>query len=204
MMTRKSFEVAEKIFREHNGMLRTGQAKKLGIHEPTLIQMCAEGLLVKESRGLYRLAELPPLSNPDLVQVALRAPEAVISLISALSFHDLTTQIPYKIYIALPRDIKAPRIEYPPLDIIYLSEKQYLAGIEKHILDGFQVRIYSREKTVCDCFKFRRKIGLDIALEALKDYLRQPHRNVQAPAIGEFSSAAILRWRFLRSPLLLC
>ncbi len=179
-MTRSSFEVAEKIFRENNGMLRTGQAKKLGIHEPILIQMCEEGLLVKESRGLYRLAELLPLSNPDLVQVAIRVPESVISLISALSFHDLTTQIPYKIYIALPREIKAPRIEYPPLDIIYLSEKQYLAGIEEHSLDGFQVRIYSREKTVCDCFKFRRKIGLDIALEALKDYLRQPHRDVQA------------------------
>lgn len=179
-MTRKTIKVAEKIFRENNGVLRTGQAKKLGIHEPVLIQMCEEGLLVKASRGLYRLADLPPLSNPDLVQVAIRVPDSVICLISALSFHQLTTQIPYKIYIALPREMKAPRIEYPPLAIIYLSEKQYLAGIEEYILDGFPVRIYSREKTVTDCFKFRKKIGVDVAVEALKDYLRQPERNIEA------------------------
>jgi predicted transcriptional regulator of viral defense system len=178
-MTRKTFETTEKIFRENHGILRTGKAKKLGIHEPILIQMCNEGLLVKESRGLYRLAELPPLSNPDLVQIAIRVPSSVICLISALNFYQLTTQIPYKIYIALPREVKAPRIEYPPLDIVYLSNKPYHAGIENHILDGVSVQIYSREKTIADCFKFRNKIGLDIALEALKDYLRQPDRDIQ-------------------------
>ncbi len=178
-MTRKTFKTAEKIFRENNGILRTGKAKQLGINEPTLIQMCNEGLLVKESRGLYRLADLPPLSNPDLVQVAIRVPSSVICLISALNIYQLTTQIPYKIYIALPREVKAPRIEYPPLDIVYLSKKPYSAGIEEHILDGIIVRVYSREKTIADCFKFRNKIGLDIALEALKDYLRQPNRDIQ-------------------------
>jgi predicted transcriptional regulator of viral defense system len=178
-MTRKIFEIAGKIFRENNGLLRTSQAKKLGINEPILIQMCAEGLLVKESRGLYRLADLPPLSEPDLIQIASRVPQAVICLISALSYHQLTTQIPFKVYIALPQETKAPRIEYPPLDIIYLSVKPYFSGIEKHNLDGVSLQIYSREKTVADCFKFRNKIGLDIALEALKDYLRQPNRNIE-------------------------
>ena len=178
-MTRKTFEIAEKIFRENNGILRTAQAKKLGIHEPILIQMCNEGLLAKESRGLYRLADLPPLSNPDLIHMAIRVPNSVICLISALEYHDLTTQIPYKVYIALPRETKSPRIDYPPLDIVYLSKKPYSAGIEEHMLDGVPVRIYSREKTVADCFKFRNKIGLDIALEALKDYLRQPNRNLE-------------------------
>ena len=99
--------------------------------------------------------------------------------ISALDFHQLTTQIPYKLYIAIPRDGKAPRIEYPPLDIVYLSKQPYSAGIEQHLLDGIPVRIYSREKTVADCFKFRKKIGLDIALEALRDYLRQPKRDIE-------------------------
>jgi len=177
-MTRKTFTAAEKIFRENNGILRTGEAKKLGIHEPILIQMCDDGLLIRESRGLYRLADLPPLSNPDLVQIASRVPNAIVCLISALSYYQLTTQIPYKVYIALPRETKAPRIDYPPLDIIYLSQKPYSAGVEEHILDGVPVRIYSREKTIADCFKFRDKIGLDIALEALKDYLRQPNRNI--------------------------
>ncbi len=177
-MTRKTFTAAEKIFRENNGILRTGEAKKLGINEPILIQMCDEGLLVRESRGLYRLADLPPLSKPDLVQIASRVPNSIVCLISALSYYQLTTQIPYKVYIALPRETKAPRIDYPPLDIIYLSQKPYLAGVEEHILDGVSVRIYSREKTIADCFKFRDKIGLDIALEALKDYLRHPNRNI--------------------------
>jgi predicted transcriptional regulator of viral defense system len=177
-MTRKTFIAAEKIFRENNGILRTGEAKKLGIHEPILIQMCDDGLLVRESWGLYRLADLPPLSNPDLVHIASRVPNAIVCLISALSYYQLTTQIPYKVYIALPRETKAPRIDYPPLDIIYLSQKPYSAGVEEHILDGVPVRIYSREKTIADCFKFRDKIGLDIALEALKDYLRQPNRNI--------------------------
>jgi predicted transcriptional regulator of viral defense system len=176
---KKTFENAVDIFRKHNGILRTGQAKKLGIHQPTLVQMCEEGLLVKEARGLYRLTDLPPLSNPDIVQVAIRVPNSVICLISALNFHQLTTQIPYRIYIALPQKTKSPRIDYPPLDIVYLSKKPYFAGIEEHILDGVSVRIYGKEKTIADCFKFRNKIGLDIALEALKDYLRQPNRNIQ-------------------------
>jgi predicted transcriptional regulator of viral defense system len=178
MIMKKSFLNAEKIFREHHGILRTGQAKKLGIDEPILIQMHEDGLLVREARGLYRLAELPPLSNPDFVQVSIRIPESVICLISALNFHHLTTQIPFRIYIALPQNIKPPRIEYPPLDIIYLSDKPYVAGIETYKIDGIPVKIYSREKSVADCFKFKNKIGSDIALEALKDYLNQPNRNI--------------------------
>jgi predicted transcriptional regulator of viral defense system len=175
---KKSFEKTIKIFKENNGMLRTGQAIKLGIHQPVLIQMHDEGHLIKETRGLYRLSELPPLSFPDFVQVTMRSPNAVICLISALSFHQLTTQIPHQIYIALPQKTKAPRIEYPPLNIVYLSEKQHKAGIEEHVLDGARVNIYSREKTITDCFKFRNKIGLDIAIEALKDYVHQPKPNL--------------------------
>ena len=113
------------------------------------------------------------------MQIAIRVPQAVICLISALNYHQLTTQIPYKVYIALPKDVKAPRIEHPPLDIVYLSQKPYAAGIEEIIFDGVPVRIYNREKTITDCFKFRNKIGLDIALEALKDYMHQPNRDIQ-------------------------
>ncbi len=178
-MTKKTYIRAAEIFSQHNGILRTGQAKRYGIDQPILIQMFNQGLLVREARGLYRLVDLPPLNNPDFIQVAIRVPCSVISLISALSFHNLTTQIPYRVYIALPQNTKAPRIEYPPLDIVYLSEKPYNAGIEKHTLDGITVHIYSREKTVADCFKFQNKIGQDIAIEALKDYLRQPDRNLQ-------------------------
>lgn len=171
-------EKAEKIFRENNGIMRAYQAMKMGINQRTLKQMYEEGILVRESRGLYRLADLPPLSNPDLIQVAIKIPEAVICLISALNFHNLSTQIPYRIYIALPRKTNAPRINYPPLDIVYMSADPYIAGIEKHSIDGVLVRIYNQEKTIADCFKFRNKIGKDVALEALKDYLKLPDRQI--------------------------
>jgi predicted transcriptional regulator of viral defense system len=171
-MKQNSFRRAEEIFLEHNGILRNAEAKALGIDEPTLIRMVEAGLLKKEARGLYRLASLPPLGNPDLVQVSKLVPKSVICLISALNFYNLTTQIPHKIYIALPQKSKTPKIEYPPLSVIYLSDKSYSAGIEEHLLDGLPVRIYSIEKTVTDCFKFRNKIGEDIAIEALKDCLR--------------------------------
>lgn len=171
---RQSFQTARDIFAAHKGILRTSQANQQGIASVTLSAMVKAGLLVKEGRGLYRLAELPPLSNPDLVQVALRVPKGVICLISALAFHNLSTQIPYRVYLALPKAVKKPRIEYPPIDVVWLSPRVYDAGIEQHIIDGVNVQIYNREKTVADCFKFRNKIGQDVALEALKEYLGEP------------------------------
>jgi predicted transcriptional regulator of viral defense system len=160
-------------------MLRTSQAKKLGINELILSQMLEAGLLVKESRGLYRLADLPPIINPDLVHVSIRIPKSVICLISALNFHNLTTQIPYKVYVALPRGTKRPKIDYPPLDFIWPVERIYLAGIEEHNIDGIVVKIYDKEKTIADCFKYRNKIGLSIAVEALKDYVGTQGHNLE-------------------------
>ena len=177
---RQSFKDAQAIFRQHQGILRTSQAKDLGIDPKTISQMRETGLLNKLSRGLYRLAGYPPLAYPDLVIVASRVPKAVICLISALAFHDLTTQIPSKVYIALPQSIRRPRIERPRLDIVWLSEPSYGRGIEDHILDGVKVPIYSKEKTVADCFKFRRKIGKDIAIEALKEYIESPGADIES------------------------
>ena len=175
----KSFELAEKVFQQNNDILRAAQAKKMGIDPKILARMAEAGILVKESRGIYRLANLPPLSNPDLVQVTLRVPHSVVCLISALFFHKLTTQLPYKIYIAIPQGIKKPKIDYPPIDVIKLSEKAFTEGIEEHTIDGVNVRVYSKEKTVADCFKFRNKIGSDIAIEAVKDYLSEPDVNLE-------------------------
>jgi predicted transcriptional regulator of viral defense system len=179
-----SYKEAEKIFRQNSGILRASEAKALGIPETILSRMLEDGLLVKEARGLYRLADLI-LGEPDLVQVSKLVPKSVVCLISALSFHNLTTQIPKKVYVALPRETKAPRLDYPPLDIIYLSEGPYQAGIEEHELDGVPVRIYDKEKTIADCFKFRNKIGLDIAIEALKDYLSL--RSIDLDKLAEYA-----------------
>jgi predicted transcriptional regulator of viral defense system len=136
------------------------------------------GMIVRESRGLYRLANAEPSSYIDLVQVALRIPKGVICLISALSFHDLTTQIPHQVYVALPIYAEKPRLEYPPLRLFWLSQKTYSVGLENHELDGILVKIYGIEKTIADCFKFRNKVGLDVALEALRDYRKREGFNI--------------------------
>jgi predicted transcriptional regulator of viral defense system len=175
----KTYLAALKAFRMHNGLLRTGEAKQLGIAENTLRRMVQAGHLVQEGRGLYRLASSPPFAYPDLVQVARRVPAAVIALLSALDFHDLTAQIPPKVSIALPKPVKRPRLDYPPLDVVWLSDRPYQAGIQQYQLDGVPVRIYSPEKTVADSFKFRNKVGEDVALEALRNYLRRPGANIE-------------------------
>ena len=176
---RKSFQFAIKIFQKNNGILRTSQAIKEGIDPKTMYEMVEAGILEKEARGIYRLANLPPLSSPDLIQIAIRVQNCVICLISALAFHTLTTQTPYKIYIAIPKNSKKPRINYPPIDVVKLGKQAYSSGIDKHTIDGVEVKVYNKEKTVADCFKFRNKIGQDIAIEALKDYLGDSDRNIE-------------------------
>jgi predicted transcriptional regulator of viral defense system len=139
--------------------------------------MRESGMLEVLSRGVYRLTDQGPLSNPDLVTVATRVPQGVICLISALSFHDLTTQIPHRISIALCRTMRKPALEYPPLAVFRYDELCYKSGIEDHMVDGTPVKVYCPEKTLADCFKFRNKIGMDIVLEALKLYReRKSHK----------------------------
>ncbi len=172
-MKQETIEKALQTFRQHDSILRTSQAIQLGITPRTLYAMHDTGLLVKVTRGVYRLAEADPLSNADLIQVALRISKGVICLISALSYHNLTTQIPHQVYVALPLDAEKPRLTYPPVRLFWLSKPVYLSGVEKHLKDGIVVSIYNREKTIADCFKYRNKIGLDIALEALKEGISQ-------------------------------
>jgi predicted transcriptional regulator of viral defense system len=94
----------------------------------------------------------------------------VIRLVSALAFHEISTEIPHEVSIALPRTVKRPRLDYPPLRVFWFSWGSFTEGIEEHKIDGVKVRIYGPEKTVADCFKFRNKIGLDVAVEALKSW----------------------------------
>lgn len=143
---------------------------KHGISRYKLYSLRDKGIIEQISRGVYRLVELPPVSNPDLVTIALRYPNAVVCLISALSFHEITTQIPHEVSIAIPRDSHQPSLEYPPLLVHRFSDKAFQAGIEEHQIDGVTVKVYSPEKTLADCFKFRNKIGMDVVLEALKLY----------------------------------
>lgn len=184
---RKSAEIddpvtrqAKRLFRERGGTLRTKDAIAAGLHPRTLYTLRDTGVLERLSRGLYRLADSPPLANPDLVTVSLRAPEAVVCLISALAFHEITTQIPHQVYLAVSRGSRPPRLDYPPVRVFSFSEQAFSAGIETHSLDGVSVRIYSPEKTLADCFKYRNRIGLDTAIEAIRLYRERRRPNVEA------------------------
>jgi len=164
-----AMESALRVFKK-NKVMRSTQIFAQGIQPRTLYQMRDDGLLVQEGRGLYRLADEQIWSDPDLALVSLRIPKGVICLISALYFHQVTTQIPHEVYVALPKDSEKPRIQHPPTRFFRISPEPFKAGIEKYTIDNVDVKVYSVAKTIADCFKFRNKIGMDVFLEALKLY----------------------------------
>lgn len=168
-----NFQSVIKIFQKHHGVMKSSQLFKLGVQPRILYALRDKGLVVQEGRGLYRLANEQVWSDPDLAVVSLLIPKGVICLISALYFHQLTTQIPHEVYIALPKDSEKPRIKYPPTRFFWISPAPFKAGIEKHKVDNVDIRVYSVAKTIADCFKFRNSIGMDVALEALREGLRQ-------------------------------
>lgn len=167
----KAVQHAVGIFRRHQGVLRTMQAIRLGVHPRTLYAMHENGTLEQMSRGLYRLTDLPPLGSPDLVAIAKLVPSGVVCLISALSLHGLTTEIPHEVNVALARGAQTPRIEHPPIRVFRFGGATYDEGIEVHEVDGCEVRVYSAAKTIADCFKFRNRLGVEVPIEGLKRYL---------------------------------
>jgi len=166
---------AEKVLElaREQGVLRARDLASHGIPREYLVRLVQQGLLVRQSRGLYTLADQPMSPHHTLAQVAARVPDAVICLLSALSYHDLTTQQPFQVWLALPEKSRRPKLEYPPLRVCLFSQSAFRAGVEAHDIEGRQVKIYSPAKTVADCFKYRNKIGLDVALEALQDAWRK-------------------------------
>lgn len=161
-----------KLFQK-SGVLRTRDITAAGIARTYLNRLLAEGLIDRPARGLYVLSDGNPTEQRSLVEAARRVPQGVVCLISALQFHQLTTQAPFEVWLAI--DIKA-RIPQPgalPLRIVRFSGKSLTYGVQDHLLEGTRVRVYSPAKTVADCFKYRNKIGIDVALEALRDCLRQ-------------------------------
>lgn len=149
------------------------EAVKEGITRYRLYALRDKGVIEQVSRGVYRWAQLPVITNPDIITVSLRCPKAVICLISALAWHGLTTQIPHVISVAIPRNSRPPKIDYPPVQSHKFSTEAYLSGIEEHSIDGVKVKIYNPEKTLADCFKYRNKIGMDVVLEGLKTYRKK-------------------------------
>lgn len=152
-----------------NGWLRASDLADAGVPRAVLTRMAASGQLERAARGLYRLPDSGSSEHEGLVTVAIKVPQAVVCLLSALQFHGLTTQLPWQVWIAMPRGSHVPRLEFPPIRMVQFTGEAYTQGIETHERDGVKLHVYSVAKTVADCFKHRNKIGMDVALEALKD-----------------------------------
>lgn len=156
-------------------MLRTRELETHGISRVYLKRLVDSGQLARIGRGLYTLAEADLGEKGGLAQASKRVPHGVVCLLSALQLHGLTTQNPFEVWIAVDQKARRPAVSYPPLRIIHLSGKAFTSGIEDHgvEVEGINVRVYCPAKTVADCFKFRNKIGTDVALEALRGYRRK-------------------------------
>ena len=151
------------------GLLRASDLDAIEAPRVVLTRLIEGGLLERVSRGLYRLPSHPGSEHEGLATIAAKVPQAVFCLLTALQFHELTTQLPRQVWIAMPRGSHLPRLDYPPIKMVQMTGAVYTAGIEEHLRDGVTLRVYSAAKTVADCFKHRNKIGLEVALEALKD-----------------------------------
>jgi predicted transcriptional regulator of viral defense system len=160
-----------------HGIVRPRDIEAIGLPREYLVRLHRQGRLSRPGRGIYTLPDANITERHSYAEVAKRVPEAVICLLSALAFHEITTQSPPAIWIALRKGARRPALTSSSLRIVRLSGPSLTEGTENHQVEGVPVRVYSASKTVADCFKFRNKIGLDIAIEALKDCLRQKRAN---------------------------
>ena len=151
------------------GMLRSSDLKEAGLARVVLTRLTATGQLEKVGRGLYRLPQTQASEFESLITIAIKVPQAIFCLLTALQFHGLTTQLPRQIWIAMPRGSHAPTIDYPPVKMVQFTGAAYAEGVEVVERDQVKLKVYGVAKTIADCFKQRNKIGIDVALEALKD-----------------------------------
>lgn len=151
------------------GILRTRDVDSAGASRALLASLTDEGRLLKIGRGLYTLPDRAASEYESFAEVAVRSESGVLCLLSALRFHELTTQQSSDVWLAIPHKARAPRFDYPPLRVVRMSGPSMTEGVEVADLAGARVRVFCVAKTVADCFKFRSKIGLDVALEALRE-----------------------------------
>jgi predicted transcriptional regulator of viral defense system len=154
------------------GVLRVRDLTSRGIHPEYLRRLCRQGLMVRTGRGLYMAADADISAHHSLAEAAKLVPHGIICLLSALRFHDIGTQSPHEVWMALERTAARPRIGYPPLRIVRFSGRALTEGVEERLIEGVPVKVTSPARTVADCFKYRNKIGLDVALEALQECRR--------------------------------
>lgn len=173
-MARKNKERVLRLI-EKQGLIRPKDLEAHGVTRAQLARVVAEGLVLRQARGVYVAARHAPTAEHTLAHVAKRVPEAIFCLLTALRFHGLTTQSPAEVWVALPEKARRPRLDYPRLRIARFSGEALTEGIEERRAEGVTLHVYSAAKTVADCFKYRNKIGIDVAVEALRDFSRK-HR----------------------------
>lgn len=156
-------------FAREKKIFRAREVEELGISRMYIQRLVEEGALVKIGRGLYAIAENDFAETQSLLEVAVKVPKAVVCLLSALQFHELTTQNPFEVWVAVPRETRIPKVENVMTRVFRFAPKIYESGIENHLIDGIELKVYSPAKTVADCFRYEKKIGLDVAVEALRD-----------------------------------
>ncbi|MBU0671553.1 MAG: transcriptional regulator [Candidatus Margulisbacteria bacterium] len=156
------------FLKNRSGLAGYSEIKKAGFDKTVLRSVVKSGQIKKVDRGLYRLAEGTQLSNPDLVAASIKVPKGIVCLLSALAFHEATSEIPRYVHIAILRGKHANKIKYPPVKYYRYAPGIWKEGLENHEVDGRRIRVYNLARTVVDCFKFRNKIGLDVARDALK------------------------------------
>ena len=154
------------------GPMRRIELSDAGIHPETLARMLKDRTLTRVTRGLYQLADAEVTAPHDLAEVAKLVPKGVICLVSALQFHDLTLQMPGRVWLAIGAKARKPKIDYPPTRIVRFGPRALSLGVQTHTVDGVSVPIFDPAKTVVDCFRFRQHVGLDVALEGLHNIMR--------------------------------
>jgi len=157
---------------KERGAMRRIELSDAGVHPETLSRLVEEGILTRVSRGLYQLTDADITAPHDLAEVAKRVPKGVICLISALQFHELTLQTPSRVWVAISPKARKPKIEYPPTRIVRFGDRALSLGVQTHAIDGVPVPIFDPAKTVVDCFRFRKLVGFDVALEGLHNVVK--------------------------------
>jgi predicted transcriptional regulator of viral defense system len=159
-------------FADQQTVIRPGDLERLAVPRNYLGRLVRAGRLERVGRGLYSSAEHPPSENRTLLEVCRKVPNAVVCLSSALRFHELTTENPFEVWIALKPGAWSPRIEYPPIRVVRVSGDALMFDVAEHLVEGSEIKVYSPAKTVADCFKFRSKIGTELAIQALRECFR--------------------------------
>ena len=162
------------------GPVRARDLDDIDVPRAYLKRLCDRGLIEQLDRGLYRIADAPMTELSSLAEVSKRVPHAVIGLLSALQVHGMTTEAPHAVWVLIDRHARIPKVASPTLEVIRASGRALEHGIETRVIDGVQVRITTAAKTVADCFRFRRHVGLEMAIAALKDYLRKRKGSIDA------------------------